>query len=128
MAKITSEDRRTLLKHLIVSQVLFEISDDCINRGIISKREKLETKRFISFMEKEHKLNFMNMYSIDSSVYVNLTDMVENIIKNIASLSLDEMVTFNNKINGFITETKEETPDPEQSGIDNVHRDNTEKV
>jgi hypothetical protein len=126
--KYSEEDRKVLLKHLIVTQVMLEISDDCIDKKLITQRQKQETKRFSAFLEKEHKVNFKNMYAIDSGTYVNLTDMIDQIAEKLAELSLEEMLTFNKKINEFITVTKENTPKPKQSGTDNVHRDNTEEI
>lgn len=122
--------RKKLLKHLILTQLVMESADDCLNLGIIRQKEKQETKRYTTSMEKMHRDNLNAMYQIDSQSFVNLTHIIETTCEEIANLSLEELLTLNKNIHEIIDKIRYSTPieGNQQSGTNDVHEGNPTKV
>jgi len=104
------EQRKKLLKHIILSQILMESADDCLNEKILRNKEKMEVKRYIASLEKTHKDNLIQMYNINSQTFINLTHIIDTVIEEIASLSLEEFVTLNSKWDEIRNTIQENTP------------------
>jgi hypothetical protein len=122
------EKRKLFLKHLILVQLTMESADDCVNNKVIVQREKQESKRYCDILTKRYNQNFSTMYQTDDKTFISITDFIDTIVSELSELDLNELLTFNNKINEFISAVKENTPKPEQSGVDDVHRNNNEEI
>jgi hypothetical protein len=122
------EKRKMFLKHLILVQLTMESADDCVNNKAIIQREKQESKRYCNVLTKRYNQNFSMMYKTDDKTFISITDFIDTIVSELSELDLNELLTFNKYLNEFISAVKENTPKPEQSGVDDVHRNNTEEI
>jgi len=94
---------------LLITQLHLEISDECLNRRLITQYEKQITKRFSESMEKIHGKNLLSLCNQDSEAFLKLTEVIDSIIEAISELSINELVTFNKQLDEYITTVKEDT-------------------